>query len=108
MFYKSIRRVSPLAAAAILEDNFFLFFLFFFRRNQRLSPGTTSKQGLIIFSRVAAIIGEAEQTPASLIASAHLSDRQKAPERLAAANLDNLVGKLCVWMEGGRAGQFAF
>lgn len=72
MFYKSIRRVSPLAAAAILEDSFF----FLFRRNQRLSPGTTSKQGLIIFSRVAAIIGEAEQTPASLIASAHLSDRQ--------------------------------
>lgn len=100
MFYKSIRRVSPLAAAAaILEDNF----LFFFCRNQRLSPGTTSKQGLIIFSRVAAIIGEAEQTPASLIASAHLFDRQTAPERLIAANLDNLVGRLTVWMEGGRA-----
>lgn len=102
MFYKSIRRVSPLAAAAaILEDNFLSFF--FFCRNQRLSPGTTSKQGLIIFSRVAAIIGEAEQTPASLIASAHLFDRQTAPERLIAANLDNLVGSPCVWMEGGRA-----
>lgn len=62
-------------------------------------PGTTSKQGLIIFRRVAAIIGEAEHKPASLIASAHVSDGRKAPGRLVAAHLGNLVG-------GGTEGRF--
>lgn len=70
MFYKSVRSVSPLAAARQLGGQ-----LFFFRRNQSLLPGTTSKQGLIIFSCVPTIIGDAEQTSASLIASAHLSNK---------------------------------
>lgn len=65
---------SPLAASCELGGQLFFFFVCV-RGNQRLLPGTTSKQGLIIFSSVPAIIGDAEQTSASLIASAHLGGK---------------------------------